>query len=141
MSAPRKSGLEMSAKAPLLGAGAGAGAGAVAPEHSKDDDGGIGHKPKFSDEQAAADRDMVERTDKRTGLSSREVTERRAQFGPNELEQKKVNPLFMFLAYFWCVARISGQRAQRAQRADAGQQQPPQTLDQHAESRGAPTRC
>jgi H+-transporting ATPase len=29
------------------------------------------------------------------------VTERRAQFGWNELEQKKVNPLLMFLAYFW----------------------------------------
>lgn len=48
MSAPSRSGLEMSAKAPLLGAGAGA-----TPEPAKEGDGDIAHKPKFSDEQVS----------------------------------------------------------------------------------------
>ena len=35
------------------------------------------------------------------GLSSDEVQNRLAQFGPNALEEKKVNPLLKFLSYFW----------------------------------------
>jgi len=29
------------------------------------------------------------------------VAERRAQYGPNELDEKKQNLLLMFLSYFW----------------------------------------
>jgi H+-transporting ATPase len=35
------------------------------------------------------------------GLSSDEAQSRLAQFGPNALEEKKVNPLLKFLSYFW----------------------------------------
>ena len=35
------------------------------------------------------------------GLSSEEVQGRLAQFGPNALEEKKVNPVLKFLGYFW----------------------------------------
>lgn len=40
-------------------------------------------------------------TDTRTGLSDGQVAERRAQYGFNQLDEKKVNPLLMFLSYFW----------------------------------------
>ncbi len=36
-----------------------------------------------------------------SGLSSDEVEERLSQYGPNALEEKKVNPLIKFLSYFW----------------------------------------
>ena len=35
------------------------------------------------------------------GLSPAEAESRLAQFGPNALEEKKVNPLLKFLSYFW----------------------------------------
>ena len=35
------------------------------------------------------------------GLSSDEAQNRLAQFGPNALEEKKVNPILKFLSYFW----------------------------------------
>jgi H+-transporting ATPase len=35
------------------------------------------------------------------GLSSSEAEKRLAQYGPNEIEEKKVNPLKKFLGYFW----------------------------------------
>ena len=35
------------------------------------------------------------------GLSSSEARSRLAQFGPNALEEKKVNPILKFLSYFW----------------------------------------
>jgi H+-transporting ATPase len=35
------------------------------------------------------------------GLSASEVAERLAQFGPNEIAEKKVNPILKFLSYFW----------------------------------------
>ena len=35
------------------------------------------------------------------GLSSEEAASRLAQFGPNALEEKKVNPILKFLSYFW----------------------------------------
>jgi len=35
------------------------------------------------------------------GLSSAEAEVRLSQFGPNELEEKKVNPILKFLSYFW----------------------------------------
>jgi H+-transporting ATPase len=35
------------------------------------------------------------------GLSSSEAEKRLQQFGPNEIPEKKVNPLLKFLSYFW----------------------------------------
>ena len=35
------------------------------------------------------------------GLSSTEAEKRFAQYGPNEIQEKKVNPLLKFLRYFW----------------------------------------
>jgi len=35
------------------------------------------------------------------GLSTGEADARLARFGPNALEEKKVNPLVKFLGYFW----------------------------------------
>ncbi len=35
------------------------------------------------------------------GLSQDEATERLARYGPNEIEEKKENPLLKLLAYFW----------------------------------------
>jgi H+-transporting ATPase len=35
------------------------------------------------------------------GLSQEEAEKRLAQYGPNALEEKKVNPLLKFLSYFW----------------------------------------
>jgi len=36
-----------------------------------------------------------------TGLSPSEVEKRLIQYGPNEISEKKVNPLLKFLGYFW----------------------------------------
>jgi len=44
---------------------------------------------------------FVLQTDQKTGLSDALVESRFAQYGYNELPEKKVNPLLMFLAYFW----------------------------------------
>jgi len=35
------------------------------------------------------------------GLSSSEAEKRLQQYGPNEIQEKKVNPLLKFLRYFW----------------------------------------
>ncbi len=35
------------------------------------------------------------------GLSEEEATKRLAQYGPNEIEDKRTNPLLKFLSYFW----------------------------------------
>ena len=35
------------------------------------------------------------------GLSQAEAQKRLAQYGPNEIEEKKDNPLLKFLTYFW----------------------------------------
>ena len=35
------------------------------------------------------------------GLSSKEAQKRLGEYGPNEIEEKKVNPLLKFLRYFW----------------------------------------
>jgi len=36
-----------------------------------------------------------------SGLSAQEAAQRLAHYGPNALEEKKVNPLLKFLSYFW----------------------------------------
>ncbi|MFB6317063.1 plasma-membrane proton-efflux P-type ATPase [Saccharicrinis sp. FJH54] len=38
---------------------------------------------------------------KESGLTDDQVKERAKEFGPNELSEKKVNPLLKFLGYFW----------------------------------------
>lgn len=35
------------------------------------------------------------------GLSQAEAKKRLHQYGPNEIEEKKINPIFKFLSYFW----------------------------------------
>jgi H+-transporting ATPase len=40
-------------------------------------------------------------TEQRAGLNSEEAHKRLAQFGPNALPEKAVNPLFRFLSFFW----------------------------------------
>ena len=40
-------------------------------------------------------------TDQKTGLTADQVAQRFGEYGLNELPEKKVNPLLMFLAYFW----------------------------------------
>jgi len=37
----------------------------------------------------------------REGLSSSEAEERLVRYGPNEIQEKKTNPLLKFLRYFW----------------------------------------
>ncbi len=37
----------------------------------------------------------------KTGLSSSEAQKRLQQFGPNEISEKKINPIVKFLRYFW----------------------------------------
>jgi len=35
------------------------------------------------------------------GLTQSEAQKRLAQYGPNEIEEKEVNPILKFLTYFW----------------------------------------
>ena len=35
------------------------------------------------------------------GLSQVEAQKRLTQYGPNEIEEKKINPFLKFLTYFW----------------------------------------
>ena len=35
------------------------------------------------------------------GLTQAEAQKRLTQYGPNELEEKKTNPILKFLSYFW----------------------------------------
>src|SRR5665648_1238571 len=35
------------------------------------------------------------------GLSQAEAQKRLTQYGPNEIKEKKINPLLKFLSYFW----------------------------------------
>jgi H+-transporting ATPase len=35
------------------------------------------------------------------GLTQAEAEKRLAQYGPNEIEEKKANPFLKFLTYFW----------------------------------------
>lgn len=35
------------------------------------------------------------------GLSEAEVAKRLTQYGPNEIKEKKTNPILKFLSYFW----------------------------------------
>jgi len=35
------------------------------------------------------------------GLTQTEAEKRLTQYGPNEITEKKINPLLKFLSYFW----------------------------------------
>ena len=37
----------------------------------------------------------------KNGLSSSEAEKRLQQYGPNEIPEKKINPIIKFLSYFW----------------------------------------
>jgi H+-transporting ATPase len=44
---------------------------------------------------------FISKTDLKRGLDSATVKRRFEEWGPNELQEKKVNPLLLFLSYFW----------------------------------------
>ena len=44
---------------------------------------------------------LVDQTDKKMGLSRAEAEDRLVKYGYNELPSKEVNPLLVFLGYFW----------------------------------------
>jgi H+-transporting ATPase len=44
---------------------------------------------------------MKDLSSSREGLQSSEVQNRRQQYGPNEIAEKRVNPFIKFLSYFW----------------------------------------
>jgi hypothetical protein len=48
-------------------------------------------------------------TDLKRGLTTQVVEERRAVWGYNQLEEKKVNPFLLFLGYFWGPMPVSYQ--------------------------------
>jgi len=57
------------------------------------------HGPKNNNIEA--ERAIVAGTDLKNGLSEALVARRLEEWGPNELPEKKVNPLLLFLGYFW----------------------------------------
>jgi H+-transporting ATPase len=61
-------------------------------------------KVPFSTEQAkktTIDEILEGLSSTKNGLSSTEANERLQQYGPNEIPEKKENPLLKFLSYFW----------------------------------------
>ena len=57
-------------------------------------------KPKDAAEASIEDL-MREVSSGEEGLSSSEAESRLGEHGPNEIAEKKVNPIVKFLAYFW----------------------------------------
>lgn len=53
-------------------------------------------------------------TDLKRGLSTQLVEERRAVWGYNQLEEKKVNPFLLFLGYFWGPMPVSSREGSGA---------------------------
>jgi H+-transporting ATPase len=53
------------------------------------------------DSKTASSGETPYETYAKTGLSSSEAAKRLHQYGPNEISEKKVNPIVKFLSYFW----------------------------------------
>lgn len=62
-----------------------------------------GARPDPKDDMKSLPLEEVERRlgSSAAGLSTAEASKRLAQYGPNEIEEKSVNPLRKFLSYFW----------------------------------------
>jgi H+-transporting ATPase len=62
-----------------------------------------GSKPESKDDLKSLTMPEVEKKlgSSPDGLSEAEAQKRLAQYGPNEIEEKKTNPLLKFLSYFW----------------------------------------
>lgn len=62
-----------------------------------------GSKPNAKDDLKSLPLSEVEkkRGSSPDGLSQAEAQKRLTQYGPNELEEKKINPFLRFLSYFW----------------------------------------
>jgi H+-transporting ATPase len=60
-------------------------------------------KPNAKDElKSLPMSELLKKLDSSTeGLSQAEAQKRLTQYGPNEIEEKKINPLLKFLTYFW----------------------------------------
>lgn len=58
-------------------------------------------KGDYEAEQVQRDLDMINRTNRETGLTLQEIEERRAEWGFNELAEEETNMFLKFLSYFW----------------------------------------
>ena len=74
---------------------------ATAPPRSTQPD--VATAPKAKSDLQTLPMDQVEKqlSSSPDGLSQAEATKRLAQYGPNEIEEKKTNALLKFLRYFW----------------------------------------
>jgi hypothetical protein len=72
-------------------------------EHSKSDESKPGSKPDAKDDLKTLPMAEVEKklNSSPDGLTDAEAKKRLTQYGPNEIEEKKTNPLLKFLTYFW----------------------------------------
>jgi H+-transporting ATPase len=70
---------------------------------SQESDAGTGPKSQVKDELQSLPMPEVEKKlgSSPDGLSEAEARKRLAQYGPNEIEEKKTNPVLKFLGYFW----------------------------------------
>ena len=62
---------------------------------------GGGHVDKEKAQQISIDEAFSELESSSQGLSSEAATLRLEQFGPNEIEERHVNPILKLLSYFW----------------------------------------
>jgi H+-transporting ATPase len=59
-------------------------------------------RPKFKSAVEKDDADIMEQqSSNKFGLSAAEAEKRLSEFGPNEIPEKKKNPVIRFLGYFW----------------------------------------
>jgi H+-transporting ATPase len=72
-------------------------------DQSKDPEAKPGSKPDAKDDLKSLPLPEVEKKlgSSPDGLSQAEAEKRLTQYGPNEIEEKKTNPLLKFLTYFW----------------------------------------
>jgi len=78
-------------------------AGAPEESMSKESESKPGPKPEAKDDLKSLPLPEVEKKlgSSREGLSQTEAQKRLIQYGPNEIEEKKSNPILKFLSYFW----------------------------------------